>query len=174
MDLAATVGSFTMFQSAPPAEARGDFGVTGGHRLAHLVSIRSPRRSEGRCLTVRRRERDIMVSIRSPRRSEGRYPSRPQIHILPAAVSIRSPRRSEGRYGPVGDSGDSGKFQSAPPAEARGDRARRKGPRPALCFNPLPPPKRGEIFDCPERCSPYHHVSIRSPRRSEGRFQERP
>ena len=109
------------------------------------------------------------------------------------------------------------RFQSAPPAEARGDRFRRplvrvdsgfnplpppkRGEMPEVfagvtapdCFNPLPPPKRGEIvgaafLDLILRCfNPLpppkrgeirgvrrpgrgRGVSIRSPRRSEGRF----
>ena len=62
-------------------------------------------------------------------------------------VSIRSPRRSEGRSpAPATATATAPAFQSAPPAEARGDR-------------PKIEMKDGKFV-----------VSIRSPRRSEGRF----
>ena len=35
-------------------------------------------------------------------------------------------------------------FQSTPPAEARGDNKQIGTLVPQRCFNPLPPPKRGE------------------------------
>ena len=56
-------------------------------------------------------------------------------------VSIRSPRRSEGRCGrnAVREFGYS--FQSAPPAEVRGDACNRVNRLDVLGFNPLPPPK---------------------------------
>ena len=68
--------------------------------------------------------------------------------MVDSEVSIRSPRRSEGRC----DQGLStllilDKFQSAPPAEARGDiRSAEMGSVAFGSFNPLPPPKRGEIL----------------------------
>ena len=126
------------FQSTPPAEARGDDVA--------LVSIHSPRRSEGRrrplddcpasCESFnplpppKRGETSVVglachrhadrVSIHSPRRSEGR--PRPGAHSKQAPnVSIHSPRRSEGRQTIGAASG-----------------AHRHS------FNPLPPPKRGE------------------------------
>ena len=36
------------------------------------------------------------------------------------------------------------RFQSTPPAEARGDRRAANREAGGACFNPLPPPKRGE------------------------------
>ena len=69
-------------------------------------------------------------------------------------------------------------FQSAPPAEARGDR----GLSPSelirsrlLSFNPLPLPKQGEIskHSPDKRVALRLTVSIRSPCRSKGRFQHR-
>ena len=60
-------------------------------------------------------------------------------------------------------------FQSTPPAEARGDfvtlgiRCESIG-----CFNPLPPPKRGETLR-KAWADLSIEVSIHSPRRSEGR-----
>ena len=83
-------------------------------------------------------------------------------------------------------------FQSAPPAEARGDACRWTSGPGSTCFNPLPPPKRGEIgargrrtpeasgfnpLPPPKRGEMAEkreyrqgiRVSIRSPRRSEGR-----
>ena len=66
------------------------------------------------------------VSIRSPRRSEGRFLVREKTNsaLLLLDVSIRSPRRSEGRSKSVDNL-------------AHGNTGQ--------CFNPLPPPKRGEI-----------------------------
>ena len=66
------------------------------------------------------------------------------VHII---VSIHSPRRSEGRH----DCGrrvaaPSKRFQSTPPAEARGDSPFLSATIPSLGFNPLPPPKRGETM----------------------------
>ena len=63
-------------------------------------------------------------------------------------------------------------FQSAPPAEARGD-WNVDGPVPfRVSFNPLPLPKQGEIG---LRLSPFLlvYVSIRSPCRSKGRYRRR-
>ena len=69
------------------------------------------------------RKADFLVSIHSPRRSEGRPHSRGIEHDALCAVSIHSPRRSEGRRST--NSRDikivMRKFQSTPPAEARGD-----------------------------------------------------
>ena len=113
--------AMVQFQSAPPAEARGDL-------IFQLGMWR----------------RRIEVSIRSPRRSEGR------------SSDLRPPARQ-----PL--------FQSAPPAEARGDSAGPLEPCEHVRFNPLPPPKRGEIIPV-HAVRPLRLVSIRSPRRSEGRF----
>ena len=67
---------------------------------------------------------------------------------------------------------DAGKFQSTPPAEARGDvlneNARGLSTSNLECFNPLPPPKRGETRYAGTRAV-SEEVSIHSPRRSEGR-----
>ena len=112
--------SLSGFQSAPPAEARGDPSDSVAAYQTFVVSIRSPRRSEGRSAFAQWRSCGTSVSIRSPRRSEG-----------------RSPRKEF----PMNDS----MFQSAPPAEARGDLQRQFLQRPLI------------------------QVSIRSPRRSEGR-----
>ena len=59
-------------------------------------------------------------------------------------------------------------FQSAPPAETRGDVLVRVQSRFAQGFNPLPPPKRGETPQI-DSFSALPTVSIRSPRRNEGR-----
>ena len=60
-------------------------------------------------------------------------------------VSIRSPRRSGGRHILRQHGEPARPFQSAPPAEAGGDSpvATQSSVQPS-CFNPLPPPKRGE------------------------------
>ena len=80
-------------------------------------------------------------------------PKRGETHAVGPAedlveVSIHSPRRSEGRLFVTEDTDNVTGFQSTPPAEARGD-ARWPRLRRAWksCFNPLPPPKRGETTD---------------------------
>ena len=102
-----------------------------------------PDDGEGRREAIERYAHLFEVSIHSPRRSEGR----PQSKIAPLAVtevSIHSPRRSEGRPGDRDRVSRVYGFQSTPPAEARGDCLVRRSLPPALSFNPLPPPKRGE------------------------------
>ncbi len=59
-------------------------------------------------------------------------------------------------------------FQSAPPAETRGDTLFFIFLHKIYCFNPLPPPKRGET-SLGYTCDVDGKVSIRSPRRNEGR-----
>ena len=114
-----------------------------------------------------RRRNSSSVSIRSPRRSEGRS-RKASISVISDSVSIRSPRRSEGRSAGRAVANFKLLFQSAPPAEARGDRDPPTATTPDSGFNPLPPPKRGEIgFGLGP--APPILVSIRSPRRSEGR-----
>ncbi len=72
-----------------------------------------------------RSEQGNGVSIHSPRRSEGRQRVLRADGGVQLGVSIHSPRRSEGRPGS------------------------RDQPRPRRpCFNPLPPPKRGETNWC--------------------------
>ena len=62
----------------------------------------------------------------------------------------------------------SSRFQSTPPAEARGDALTMAAQARQKCFNPLPPPKRGEtVLD--QLLPAGLGVSIHSPRRSEGR-----
>ena len=112
------------FQSAPPAEARGDWNWRASWEPVRIVSIRSPRRSEGRCRRVALDQVGGRVSIRSPRRSEGRY-HHPEHTSGCLGVSIRSPRRSEGRCAAWRCCNSARRFQSAPPAEARGDIATR-------------------------------------------------
>ena len=162
-----------MFQSTPPAEARGDrsrvliltrvrgfnplpppkrgeTAVVVVRRPSVEVSIHSPRRSEGR--RDRRRHavaRRGAVSIHSPRRSEGRRPLliRPTVLL---EVSIHSPRRSEGR---PGESGRchllNPKVSIHSPRRSEGRRGSRSMQKGNLWgFNPLPPPKRGETRPC--------------------------
>ncbi len=108
----------SMFQSTPPAEARGDI-IKRVIAAVVDVSIHSPRRSEGRLELQPLAEPSFFVSIHSPRRSEGR---RARLHPVRAVI----------------------KFQSTPPAEVRGDSCRCFKCTMWCCFNPLPPPKRGE------------------------------
>ena len=136
------------FQSAPPAEARGDLSCAVDAFDHEEVSIRSPRRSEGRFPRPNRRGRKSTVSIRSPRRSEGRCIPLQNMPAVSQAVSIRSPRRSEGR---------STCLPSCTTRPIRGVSIRSPRRSEGRCifydirdpqgrsFNPLPPPKRGEI-----------------------------
>ncbi len=128
------------FQSTPPAEARGDDHFRTPRRGADRFNpLPPPKRGE----TSPPSSSTFQVSIHSPRRSEGRLGGgRPHAHR--EQVSIHSPRRSEGR---------------------RRCRASWRGQR---CFNPLPPPKRGETT-APAVERRASEVSIHSPRRSEGR-----
>ena len=108
------------------------------------------------------------VSIRSPRRNEGRCGSAwvaGAMGLFQSAPPVETrgdmARRTAG-YGsarfqsapPVETRGDIAdtthrpvekKFQSAPPVETRGDLPCLTMLRDVLCFNPLPPSKRGEI-----------------------------
>ena len=166
------------FQSTPPAEARGDGrlcigngrstrgfnplpppkrGETPGMRWRRpgyqLVSIHSPRRSEGRPASSAARppkRNGKLVSIHSPRRSEGRRPLATSRRVLGhTPVSIHSPRRSEGR--------------------------RRVTSSASNCFNPLPPPKRGETasIDVFQSTPPAEaRGDFRAPNGSPKTFQE--
>ena len=186
--------SHEMFQSAPPAEARGDAVFIGSTGDSFKVSIRSPRRSEGR--SEDRRRRCLLTGcfnpLPPPKRGEI-APARllrvvgcgfnplppPKRGEIENASDIRyfwesfnplpPPKRGEIRS-LVDSFAGTMTFQSAPPAEARGDsNVVHVNTGPVRSFNPLPPPKRGEIG------VPWHtqrhkeYVSIRSPRRSEGR-----
>ena len=91
----------------------------------------------------------LKVSIRSPRRNEGRLLLRLG-RSLGRKVSIRSPRRNEGRHQLLIVFADWMPFQSAPPAETRGDCRRSYSVQRGARFNPLPPPKRGETYGEPE------------------------
>ena len=155
------------FNPLPPSK-RGETTAFAYDALAYQVSIRSPRRNEGR---PRHDLPPVLcgyVSIRSPRRNEGRLAlveCFDKYHI----VSIRSPRRNEGRlfivlfglrcsvcFNPLPPSkrGETlaenhglqgfGWFQSAPPVETRGDCLLGLLLPCLPCFNPLPPSKRGE------------------------------
>ena len=110
---------------------------------------------------------DPKVSIRSPRRNEGRRAGT-GAGAIASQVSIRSPRRNEGRLRRLRRVGGSDWFQSAPPAETRGDIYAYGSTKSPFGFNPLPPPKRGETGRWRSLC-PLSTVSIRSPRRNEGR-----
>ena len=164
----------TLFQSTPPAEARGDVS-SWRCGLDHVkVSIHSPRRSEGRLnggSAVRGRADGFQSTPPAEARGDvcagGALPgARLEFQSTPPAeargdpgirrgrdvggaqVSIHSPRRSEGRRRRRCNGLASGQIQAS--------------------FNPLPPPKRGETFSIVERGAPVV-VSIHSPRRSEGR-----
>ena len=148
--------SLHQFQSAPPAEARGD---TSRHlrrsRPLNVVSIRSPCRSKGRSgprANTRRNRLDMafqsappaeargdrarsdtespglwaLFQSAPPAEARGDRPTATGLQGQVAAgdsVSIRSPCRSKGRLSRAchGARLEASQFQSAPPAEARGD-----------------------------------------------------
>ena len=107
------------------------------------------------------------VSIRSPRRGEGRSIVLVALqHVVD--VSIRSPRRGEGRSACMEDTVQLSLFQSAPPAEARGDVGGPCDPNPGSRFNPLPPPRRGEMQRLqPEQPGCRRFNPLPPPRRGE-------
>ena len=184
---------YVQFQSAPLTGARGDGSIHVRRSRPRVVSIRSPHRSEGRCLG---RLQAPLGEVRfnplpSPERGEmGTSLETP----CPSCVSIRSPHRSEGRCFVVDGVQMPPEFQSAPLTGARGDAAagdirhrttvnvsirsphRSEGrcwpagsrtPRPP-CFNPLPSPERGEI--CSIRRGPKYQNGFNplpSPERGE-------
>ena len=108
------------FQSTPPAEARGD--PSGGRlRSTHDVSIHSPRRSEGR-----RREKvnvapviECFNPLPPPKRGET-SPVFCQAQRSRGFNPLPPPKRGETTV-TDGGSGYTSRFQSTPPAEARGD-----------------------------------------------------
>ena len=118
-----------LFQSTPPAEARGDHATARIPRLPDRVSIHSPRRSEGRPPGTERKAHLRGVSIHSPRRSEGRPPLDRSLSKRIASFNpLPPPKRGETLS------------LLAPDAVARG-----AFPGAGIGgFNPLPPPKRGE------------------------------
>ena len=83
------------FNPLPPSK-RGETVTLRDSSEIGEVSIRSPRRNEGRPLACIWRRRPLLVSIRSPRRNEGRQPT--SCRTMPPTS-----------------------FQSAPPVETRGD-----------------------------------------------------
>ena len=155
------------FQSAPPVETRGDGKATiwtatkgsfnplppskrgetsNGPRFGAyaVVSIRSPRRNEGRHNKATGQASRLIVSIRSPRRNEGRLGvGRPSTRQFPVSirspvetrgdmvtvcsrfgskpVSIRSPRRNEGRHAKIARCCRSAYVSIRSPVETRGD-----------------------------------------------------
>ena len=158
------------FQSAPPVETRGDIVAALSPHVVFSVSIRSPRRNEGRqsrhCVSVACQPGSFNP-LPPSKRGETHMGRLFAVHLR---VSIRSPRRNEGRLVAYTAAADEYvEFQSAPPVETRGD-ARRcvNPPASSLGFNPLPPSKRGET-KVPIPLLFPSEVSIRSPRRNEGR-----
>ena len=84
------------FNPLPPSK-RGETRSRRNFRAVVIVSIRSPRRNEGRLVELGLGGESALVSIRSPRRNEGR-PIQSAHFVEPSLVSIRSPRRNEGRH----------------------------------------------------------------------------
>ena len=137
-----------VFQSTPPAEARGD-----ARRRAHSV-----------------RARGCFNPLPPPKRGETAYLSTPSFRPGIRVVSIHSPRRSEGRHRAADMAERHEEFQSTPPAEARGDNQFKDAVRTVEQFQSTPPAEaRGDGSEVVRVCLPAGAVSIHSPRRSEGR-----
>ena len=132
------------FQSAPPVETRGD------------ARARTERQQYGG-----------FNPLPPSKRGETNIPNASPANV---PVSIRSPRRNEGRLLVAASSSRGSAFQSAPPVETRGDLSPHTEIAAYPCFNPLPPSKRGETAGGDVRRS-RGPVSIRSPRRNEGRLR---
>ena len=115
------------------------FDLTGTARTSRssFNPLPPPKRGEtGWPRSSLRRSRP--VSIHSPRRSEGRRidtVTRGQFQ----AVSIHSPRRSEGRQERDHERPSNTKFQSTPPAEARGDLSGPVNATVLMVFQSTPP-----------------------------------
>ena len=214
-------GKTDLFQSAPPTEARGDDGSRCRYQLPFGFNpLPPPRRGEIAALPLlpilpkgfnplpppRRGEMLLKdtehlggsVSIRSPHRGEGRLADKVRDYER-WQVSIRSPHRGEGRCSTSGNSGaDPGRFQSAPPTEARGDipadrvtllyggvsiRSPHRGegrswnrsipPQIGHGFNPLPPPRRGEIVGAVTSSSKPNTFQSAPPTEARGDWRAR-
>ena len=134
-----------VFQSAPLTEVRGDSRRPEFSAKRRLVSIRSPHRSEGRFVHDAENAGADRVSIRSPHRSEGRCEKANRTN--PAGMFQSAPLTEVRGDVPGGvPVADDNVFQSAPLTEVRGDTSRRWWTSRLLL------------------------VSIRSPHRSEGRY----
>ena len=139
-----------------PADPKGGFNplpLPKQGEIRHRLSFARPSRrfnplplpKQGEIAHPSRPRKTLQVSIRSPCRSKGRFNNDVQIEPIVEGVSIRSPCRSKGRSAAVYRHLEALTFQSAPPAEARGDA--HPGPLgvTGTGFNPLPLPKQGEI-----------------------------
>ena len=109
-----------LFQSAPPAFARGDRAQVFRLLLFSGFNPRPPL-SRGAIEAESGRPGTVVVSIRAPRFREGRSNASPH-GISLYCVSIRAPRFREGRSPFLDITAPSAWFQSAPPAFARGDK----------------------------------------------------
>ena len=157
------------FQSAPPVETRGDLNTCKKTYTRFMFQSAPPVETRGDTAWVQETLADYVVSIRSPRRNEGRRRSGclrcsgcPRFNPLPPSKRGETVVREL-----FGD--ENLRFQSAPPVETRGDNGGCVGPRACSCFNPLPPSKRGET-GLTATVNQLGEVSIRSPRRNEGRL----
>ena len=138
------------FNPLPPPK-RGEICCASGTSTAiEDVSIRSPRRSEGRCgsgtIPVDGAERG---EFQSAPPAEARGDNAALRHRLDEAdmpFQSAPPAEARGRFeNPPSSRARLTRFQSAPPAEARGDLGVTSRSTNERGFNPLPPPKRGEI-----------------------------
>ena len=143
------------FQSAPLAEARGDWPAVSARGLwSYQVSIRSPCRSKGRSgssvasasvASFAMFQSAPLAEARgdSGRRRSTAVESPHSFNPLPLPKQGEMPRGARVMVSLIF------MFQSAPLAEARGDKEFTPRPTGTLsfaCFNPLPLPKQGEIL----------------------------
>ena len=163
-----------MFQSTPPAEARGDGG--GLHACWKFkVSIHSPRRSEGRRHLGHQIKDTAKFQSTPPAEARGdKEPTVRQVSSVTYGFNpLPPPKRGETDPQTTYEQGTSGRSFNPLPPPKRGETGSECLRHALVCFNPLPPPKRGETPVISQRARVVD-VSIHSPRRSEGRLADRP
>ena len=184
------------FQSAPLTEARGDFGPARDIPALEGVSIRSPYRSKGRFQSPPRPAPPDRVSIRSPYRSKGRLlrscrsAGMPGFQSAPlteargdilgwwanaSSFQFQSAPLTEARGDATNACGTvrQSVFQSAPLTEARGDLTELGGIASAFAFQSAPLTEaRGDVVSSAGKTR-LIRVSIRSPYRSKGRYENK-
>ena len=136
---------FILFQSAPPAEARGDAKACLDNDL-YLFQSAPPAEARG---GETKKSHLFQSAPPAEARGDGESPAGPIRQCFnplprPKQGEIRNPR---GRM----NNPRSLKFQSAPPAEAHRPYQSAPPAEAAFRFNPLPRPKQGEIHPITER-----------------------
>ena len=108
------------FQSAPPVETRGDEQRRYEVLALEAVSIRSPRRNEGRRLAPAFNAAALLFQSAPPVETRGDCPQCASIRPKGSFQSA-PPVETRGDAGAVGLEWSRDLFQSAPPVETRGD-----------------------------------------------------